>query len=75
PFTALDRAGRILLAQLLREEASRGAAVLLSSHDLDVVAGLVDRAVILHGGVIAGEAVRTAGEDTESLRHRIAALG
>lgn len=75
PFTALDRAGRALLAELLRAEAARGAAVLLSSHDLDVVAEVVDRAVLLHGGVIDGEARREPGESSEGFRGRLAGLG
>ncbi len=75
PFSALDRGGRALLAELLRSEAAAGAAVLLSSHDLDVVAGVVDRALLLDGGVIAGEARREAGEDDEGFRRRIVALG
>jgi heme ABC exporter ATP-binding subunit CcmA len=75
PFTALDRAGRALLAELLRAEAARGAAVLLSSHDLDVVADVVDRAVLLHGGVIDGEARREPGESSEAFRLRLAGLG
>jgi heme ABC exporter ATP-binding subunit CcmA len=75
PFTALDRGGRELLAELLRGEARRGGAVLLSSHDLDVVAGVVDRAVLLHGGVIEGEARRGEGESREEFRGRIAELG
>jgi heme ABC exporter ATP-binding subunit CcmA len=75
PFTALDRLGRALLANMLRAEAARGAAVLLSSHDLDVVAEVVDRALLLHGGVIDGEARREPGESSEGFRVRIAALG
>jgi heme ABC exporter ATP-binding subunit CcmA len=75
PFTALDRAGRALLAELLRKQAARGAAVLLSSHDLDVVAEVVDRALLLHGGVIDGEARREGNESSEGFRLRLAALG
>jgi heme ABC exporter ATP-binding subunit CcmA len=75
PFTALDRAGRALLAELLRKQAARGAAVLLSSHDLDVVAEVVDRALLLHGGVIDGEARREPNESSEGFRLRLAALG
>jgi heme ABC exporter ATP-binding subunit CcmA len=75
PFTALDRAGRALLAELLRKQAARGAAVLLSSHDLDVVADVVDRALLLHGGVIDGEARREPNESSEGFRLRLAALG
>ena len=75
PFTALDRAGRALLAELLRAEAARGAAVLLSSHDLDVVAGAVDRAALLADGVIRSQATRGAGEDAAGFRQRLASLG
>jgi heme ABC exporter ATP-binding subunit CcmA len=75
PFTALDRAGRALLADLIRAEARAGGAVLLSSHDLDVVAQVVDRALLLDGGVIRGEARRDAGDDDEAFRRRIVALG
>jgi heme ABC exporter ATP-binding subunit CcmA len=75
PFTALDRAGRALLGQLIRAEAAAGAAVLLSSHDLDVVATVVDRVLLLDGGVIAGEAPREPGDDDERFRQRILALG
>ncbi|MFO7566337.1 MAG: heme ABC exporter ATP-binding protein CcmA [Enhygromyxa sp.] len=75
PFTALDRAGRSLLAELLRAEAAAGRAVLLSSHDLDVVAQVVERALLLDGGVICGEARRQPGDDDEGFRRRIVALG
>jgi heme ABC exporter ATP-binding subunit CcmA len=75
PFTALDRAGRTLLGQLIRAEAAAGAAVLLSSHDLDVVATVVDRVLRLDAGVIAGEAVREPSDDDERFRQRILALG
>ena len=75
PFTALDRGGRALLAELLRAEAERGAGVLLSSHDLDVVAEVVDRALLLEGGVIRGEARREVGEEPGEFRRRIVALG
>ncbi|PRP98325.1 Fluoroquinolones export ATP-binding protein [Enhygromyxa salina] len=72
PFTALDRGGRELLAELLRAEVERGAGVLLSSHDLDVVANVVDRALLLDGGVISTEVRREDGEASEAFRRRIA---
>jgi heme ABC exporter ATP-binding subunit CcmA len=75
PFTALDRGGRALLGELIRAEARAGGAVLLSSHDLDVVANVVDRVLLLDGGVIGGEARRDAGDDDEAFRRRIVALG
>jgi heme exporter protein A len=50
PFTGLDRAGVALLAELLIAERARGAILLVVTHDFDAVAGLVDRAVVLHRG-------------------------
>ncbi|KIG15036.1 ABC transporter, ATP-binding protein [Enhygromyxa salina] len=73
PFTALDRAGRELLADLLRAEADRGAAVLLSSHDLDVIAQLVDRALVLEAGVIQTEVQREPQATSEAFRQRLSA--
>jgi heme ABC exporter ATP-binding subunit CcmA len=75
PFTALDRAGQALLVELLRAEAGRGAAVLLSSHDIDILAGLVDRAALLEGGVIAARAERGPGGSSEAFRRQLATLG
>lgn len=75
PFTALDRAGQRLLVELLRQEARRGAAVLLSSHDLDIIADVVDCAVLLDRGIIAARAERGAGEDNDTFRRRLAELG
>ncbi len=74
PFTALDRAGQSLLVELLRAEAKRGAAVLLASHDIDILAGLVDRAALLEGGVIVGVAERGADE-SDGFRRRLSELG
>lgn len=55
PFTALDTAGRGLLARMLREAAETGTAVLLASHDIETVASVVDRALVLEDGVISRE--------------------
>lgn len=74
PFTALDRSGRGLLAELLRAEAQGGAAILLSSHDLDMVAGVVDRALMLDEGVIRSEVAREPGEGVEAFRAKLAAM-
>ncbi len=62
PFTALDRAGRALLARVLLEERDRGAAILLSSHDFDALLSVCDRVVLLEHGTIAGTAERDAGD-------------
>jgi heme ABC exporter ATP-binding subunit CcmA len=55
PFTALDPAGRALLASILREHADGGSSVLLASHDLETVSMVADRALVLIDGVIAKE--------------------
>ncbi|MGB8649641.1 MAG: ATP-binding cassette domain-containing protein [Mycobacteriales bacterium] len=49
PTSALDGHLRELVVQLLREEADRGAAVLVATHDPAVVA-CADRVVDLHDG-------------------------
>jgi heme exporter protein A len=50
PFTGLDRAGVEMLGTVLRDERARGTVLLVVTHDLDAVAGLVDRALILVRG-------------------------
>jgi len=75
PFTALDFAGRTLLGRLLLEERSRGAAILLTSHDLDAVAEVSDRAVLLADGRITAQASREGSESVVSFAERIRRLG
>jgi heme ABC exporter ATP-binding subunit CcmA len=70
PFTALDPSGRGLLAKLLREVADEGSAVLLASHDIETVAAVVDRALVLEDGVIASE-LRVDPNDETSGRLRM----
>lgn len=75
PFTSLDPPGRGRLAQVLREEADRGLAVLLSSHDYDAIIDVTDRVVLLSGGRIVGEAVRTDADRGDGYRDAVLALG
>ena len=56
PTTALDLETQARILTLLRRLSDGGRALLLISHDLAVVAGLVDRVVVL----FAGEVVETA---------------
>ncbi len=56
PLSGLDAAAARVLKELLRGLADRGAAVLYSSHILDVVERLCDRAIILSGGRIVADA-------------------
>jgi heme exporter protein A len=50
PFTGLDDASSAALVERLRGLRAAGAIVLLATHDLEVIDGLIDRAVMLSGG-------------------------
>ena len=50
PFTGLDREGCATLLDLLGEERARGTILVVVSHDLDALPGLVVRAVVLRRG-------------------------
>jgi ABC-2 type transport system ATP-binding protein len=50
PFSGLDPIGAEMMASVLRERAAAGAAVLFSSHQLDVVEGLYEDVAIIHRG-------------------------
>ena len=72
PSTALDAGGRAQLASVLEGERRRGAAVLLSSHDLDALVELCDRIVLLERGVLDRSAAHDG--DRAAFRRRAAAL-
>lgn len=55
PALALDDAGRNQLTTLLREEARRGAAVVVASEDADLFAPVAHRLVFLSGGRIIAD--------------------
>ncbi len=75
PFTALDRQGREFLAEILRAERERGAALFVASHDHDMLVRVADRILHLENGVIAGEATRGAEvEGGSAFRDATAAL-
>ena len=50
PFAGLDPIGVESLGEVVREQAARGAAVLFSSHQLDLVEDLCDDVTIIHHG-------------------------
>lgn len=62
PFAPLDPVAQVDLRVVLREEANRGAAVLISSHQLDQLDKVADEIVILGKGAIlqrlTGAAIR-----------------
>jgi ABC-2 type transport system ATP-binding protein len=64
PFAGLDPVAVRTLAELLREQADRGAAVLFSSHQLDLVQDICREVAIIDDGRIV------ATGDLEALRSR-----
>jgi ABC-type multidrug transport system ATPase subunit len=65
PFTGLDDASTYSLIARLRELRSSGCITLLATHDLDVAETVLDRALILQDGRIAG-----SEPDVRGLRKR-----
>ena len=60
PTTALDVTVQARVLRVLREaQAGTGAAVLLITHDLGVVAEMADRVVVMYAGRVAEEAMVT----------------
>lgn len=55
PIAGLDPDAQLLALDLLREEAVRGAAVVLTLHDLGLAARYCDRLVVLEGGRVVAE--------------------
>ncbi len=55
PLTGLDPVGMREVKQIVRSHAARGAAVLLSSHLLQLVQELCGRVILLSGGRLIGE--------------------
>lgn len=59
PFSGLDPIAVATMGEVIREEAARGAAVLFSSHQLDLVEDLCDDVVIIdHGRVVLDGVLR-----------------
>lgn len=76
PFSGLDPLAIEVVLSVLTEYAERGAPVLFSSHQLDLVERLCDHLVIIAGGRIRAEGTRTALQDQFGVaRHRIVVDG
>lgn len=85
PASALDGAGRALLARLLRAEAARGAAVVVASEDADWLAPVADRLVVFCEGrpaldgapdaLLRGEAIWEAGAGSTAVAEVARAVG
>jgi ABC-2 type transport system ATP-binding protein len=70
PTAGVDVAGRRLVRQLVRDLAGAGAAVLLTTHELDEADRVADRVVIVdHGRVVAdGSPQELRGEQGDEIR-------
>lgn len=53
PHAGLDQGARTLVADLVREAAAGGSAVILSSHEPDLAVPLSDRVAVMAGGRVA----------------------
>ena len=69
PFAGLDPVAVHTLARVLRDEAARGAAVVFSSHQLDLVEDICqDVAIIDHGRIAASGDLATLRRSSQSRR-------
>jgi len=55
PHAGLDQSGRDVVDDLVGDAVAAGATVLVSSHELERVAGLGPRVVTISGGVVAND--------------------
>jgi ABC-type multidrug transport system ATPase subunit len=67
PFTGLDHAAAVALVDRVRRLASEGRIIVIATHDLDLAAQVVTRAVILRDGRLAA-----IHDGRDSLRDRYA---
>ncbi len=65
PFTGLDDASTVALIERLKELRSTGCIVLAATHDLDIAESVLDRAIVLRDGRLAGDE-----RDVRDLRSR-----
>ncbi len=56
PTTGMDHRGRVAVMGLLDELSRRGHAIIIITHDMQVVANHTRRTVVMHGGTIALDA-------------------
>lgn len=68
PFSGLDPLAVDVVAAVLQRRAEEGAAVLFSSHQLDVVERLCDDLVIIAGGTIRAAGTRSELQSQHSTR-------
>jgi iron complex transport system ATP-binding protein len=75
PGAGLDPDAQLLALELLRAEALRGAAVVLTLHDLSLAARACDRLVVLAEGRVVADAAPRAALTPEVLAQAFALDG
>ena len=75
PFEGVDAVGARLMKDILLDQVARGATIFLTSHVLEVVERLCDRAAIIHNGRIVTcgtlAELRSGGESLEDAFVRV----
>jgi ABC-2 type transport system ATP-binding protein len=69
PFSGLDPIATETMADILREEAARGKAVVFSSHQLDLVEDICEEVAIINAGEIVVEGNVERLKDAAPIRH------
>ena len=69
PFSGLDPIGVSTLAEVLAERAERGAVVIFSSHQLDLVEDLCEDVVIIRQGQVVQTGAVEKIKDASPVRH------
>ena len=74
PHAGLDRAGRDLTDELIREASAAGATVMMSSHELDRARTVAGRIVTVAGGVVVDDssALDTIAAEPETVEPAVA---
>jgi energy-coupling factor transporter ATP-binding protein EcfA2 len=85
PASALDASGRALAYELFRTQAGNGATILLASEDVEALALVADRLVVLRDGypamdgppqrILAGDAIWDAGPGSTAVAELARAAG
>jgi len=71
PTSGVDLEGRDAIADIVRQLAANGCAVLISTHDVSEIDSYADRVIVLNAGRIAADrTLKDAASDTVEIRFR-----
>jgi len=72
PTSALDPANTLIVAATLKQLASQGKIIILSTQDMDFAQQMIGRGLVLRDGELVEEIVSTTG--TKSIKDRLLAI-